>query len=291
MFNDLPPLPWLRAFEASARLGNFTRAASELNLTPSAISYQVRALEAQLGQPLFTRHRREMHLTRLGQSYLPIVTQAFATLNNSTAGLFGKSHTHTVTLRCLSSLTMLWLLPHLQSFHLTHPEISLRLLSTSWSEDAGRDGIDIDIRYGDGTWTDGTVSRLIQGRVLPVSTPALVAPAAEIATRPLIEITGVLDSWEEFFSCHVPDVDLPPPALIVDQSLIALDYAASGRGYALVAEVFARPYLRDGRLVPACPETLPERLGHHIVIPHSTNLHRPEVAAIVAWLTDSATEA
>ncbi|WP_282602150.1 LysR family transcriptional regulator [Paracoccus sp. PARArs4] len=280
MFNELPPLPWLRAFEASARLGNFTRAAEELALTPSAVSHQVRSLEARLEQQLFTRARRSLSLTRLGQSYLPIVTQAFAALNDSTSGLFGKTQGNTVTLRCLSSLTSLWLLPKMAR---PLPDVTLRLLSTSWSDDPGGEGIDIDIRYGDGTWSDGEVIPLMQGDVLPVATPELAA-RGDIASGPLIAVTGVLDSWEHFFTCHLPDRHAPDPAITVDQSLVALELATAGRGFALVAEVFAHPYLQDGRLVPAGDRRIPERLGHHIVLPHGTNPHRPEVAAIIEWL-------
>lgn len=284
MFTHMPPLPWLRAFEASARLGNFTRAAEELLLTPSAVSYQVRALEAELGQKLFDRQRRMLVLTRLGQNYLPIVTKAFSVIDTGTVGIFGKHRPATVTLRGLTSFNLLWLLPRLKVFRAAHPEIYLRFLSTSWSDSGGRDPIDIDIRYGDGTWPDGTVIALPKGRVVPVCAPGRQAPATEVLQGPLIEITGAIDTWAQFQQDHLPGQRLPDPVAVVDQSVIALEMAKDGHGYALVADLLAAPFLARGDLVQACEASLPERLSHHLVLPHSGNHHRPEIIAFVSWI-------
>jgi len=284
MFTHLPPLPWLRAFEASARLGNFTRAAEELCLTPSAVSYQVRALEAELGHKLFDRQRRLLVLTRLGHNYLPIVAKAFAVIDTGTAGIFGKQRPATVTLRGLSSFNLLWLVPRIATLRQRHPEINLRLLSTSWSDSGGRDPIDIDIRYGDGTWPDGTVIALPKGRVVPVCVPGRDGSVADILQGPLLDITGAVDTWSQFQQDHAPGEVLPEPVAVVDQSLIALELAKDGHGYALVADILAAPYLARGDLVLACAADLPERLGHYLVLPSSGNSHRPEIMACVAWI-------
>ena len=289
MFPHLPPLPWLRAFEASARLGNFTRAAEELGLTPSAVSYQVRALEADLGHKLFDRQRRVLILTRLGQNYLPVVARAFTALDTGTGGIFGKQRAATITLRGLSSFNLLWLVPRLDDFRRKHPDITLRLLSTSWSESGGRDPIDIDIRYGDGSWPDGQAFPLARGRVVPVCAPGRAGSVASILTGPLIEITGAIDKWDQFQHEHAPSAPMAAPSYVVDQSLVALDMARRGFGFALVTDVLAAPYLDRGDLTPACAGSLRERLGHYLVLPQQSNSHRPEVAACVAWLLGQAT--
>lgn len=288
MFTHLPPLPWLRAFEASARLGNFTRAAEELGLTPSAVSYQVRALEAELGRKLFARQRRMLVLTLPGQNYLPVVTKAFSVIETGTAGIFGKHNPATLTLRGLSSFNVLWLMPRIGAFKQAHPEINLRILSASWSESGGRDPIDIDIRYGDGTWPDGAVVSLCKGDVVPVCAPQLAGSIATVLNGPLIEITGAIDTWAQFQQEHAPAATLPDPVYVVDQSLVALELAKSGQGYALIADTLAAPYLARGDLVPACAAILPERLGHYIVLPHTGNHHRPEIVACVNWLVAQA---
>jgi len=286
MYKELPPLPWLRAFDASARLGTFTLAAEDLGLTPSAVSYQVRGLEAHLGHKLFKRERKSLFLTRLGQAYLPVVSKAFADLDATTSNLFGKGAEDAVTLRCVSSLNLLWLVPRLERYKAQHPDSRLRVLSASWSELATGEEIDVDIRYGDGTWTDGEVVPLMRHEVIAVCAPELQGDGrlATLAEGPLIELAGVVDTWQHFFALHAPGQPLPDPAYKVDQSLIALELACRRLGATLVAEVFARPYLDSGKLVCATKCTLPARQGHFLVLPTGQNSHRPEVAALVAWL-------
>lgn len=290
MYNELPPLPWLRAFDASARHGTFTLAAEELGLTPSAVSYQVRGLEARLGHKLFRRAHKALVLTRLGQAYRPVVAKAFGDLDATTSNLFGRAAASALTLRCVSSLNVLWLVPRLERFRAAHPDCQLRLLSASWAEQAEGEEIDIDIRYGDGNWTDGDVLPLMLNRVVPVCAPALCGDGSpqQLAAGPLIELAGVVDTWRHFFALHEPGLVVPDPAYKVDQSLIALELACRGQGIALVAEIFARPYLQDGRLVLASDLSLEARQGHHLVLPQERNRFLPEVTALVHWLQQEA---
>ncbi|MEQ9125443.1 MAG: LysR family transcriptional regulator, partial [Alphaproteobacteria bacterium] len=85
----LPSLTALRAFEAAARLGSFARAAEELNVTAAAISQQVRALEADLGLPLFDRIGRRLELTDAGRAYAPGLADGFARIVAATAAARG----------------------------------------------------------------------------------------------------------------------------------------------------------------------------------------------------------
>lgn len=288
MFDELPPLGWLRAFEATARLGNFTRAGEELNLTPSAVSYQIRALEARLGHKLFERRRRTMVLTRLAQSYLPVVSKAFADIDASTAGVFGRRSGERVTLRCMSSLNMLWLVPQIETFRSRHPGIALSLLSASWAEGGDSALIDLDIRYGEGLWSDGEVIPLMRHAVQPVCAPGLEGGLEALEQGPLIEMAGVVDTWQHFFRLHRPDATLPAPDYVVDTSLVALELAERGLGHALVAEIFAKPFLESGRLVRSCAQKLSARHGHFVVVPARTDRNRHGVRAMLHWLTDLA---
>ncbi|MHA7875843.1 LysR substrate-binding domain-containing protein [Roseivivax sp.] len=290
MFDELPPLGWLRSFEASARLGNFTRAAEELNLTPSAVSYQVRALEARLGHKLFERRRRALVLTRLAQSYLPVVSKAFVDIDASTAGVFGRSGGERITLRCMTSLNMLWLVPRIESFQARHPDITLSLLSSSWAEGGDSALIDLDIRFGEGLWSDGEVIPLMRHAVQPVCAPGLAGGLASLEEGPLIEMAGVVDTWQHFFGMHLEGVAPPLPRYVVDTSLVALDLAERGLGHALVADTFARPYLDAGRLVRSCPAELEARHGHFIVVPPSADRNRYGMRAIIDWLREIAAE-
>jgi LysR family glycine cleavage system transcriptional activator len=288
MFSELPPLPWLRAFEATARLGNFTRASEELHLTPSAVSYQIRALEKRLRYKLFERKHKSLTLTLLAQAYLPVVTKAFNDINAATAGVFGRSKGQRVTLRCVSSLNALWLVPRIHTFRARHPGIALSLFSTSWAEGEDSAMIDIHIRYGNGNWPEGEVIPLTRHEVLPVCAPHLATGQNAILQGPLIEMAGVVDTWQHYFTLHAPGHSMPLPIFTVDQSLAALELAARGQGYALVTEILAQTYLADGRLVRASHHGLMTQEGHFIVIPPHVDRNRTEIAAILDWLQDIA---
>ncbi|MBY5978218.1 LysR family transcriptional regulator [Phaeobacter italicus] len=290
MYQDLPPLTWLRAFDASARLRSFTLAAGELGLTPSAVSYQVRGLEAQLGHKLFRRSRKSLELTPLGHAYLPVVAKAFVDIDATTASLFGKDVKSEITIRCLASLNILWLVPQLERFKREFPNSKLRVLSSSWAEKVDGDAIDIDIRYGDGRWADGMAVPLLRNKVIAVAAPNLVASVGseDLQELPLIELGGVVDTWQHFFAEMGLSGGVPEPVLKVDQSLIALEFAAKGLGAALVADIFARPYLQEGRLQRIGDTELSTDQGHYIVLPFDRNPHRADAAELARWLQAAA---
>ncbi|WP_029063870.1 LysR family transcriptional regulator [Labrenzia sp. DG1229] len=265
----LPPLSWLRAFEASARLGNFTRAAEELLITPAAVSYQVRQLEQKLGYPLFERVHRELVLTRLGQTYLPSVEKAFSDLSIATVSVFGERDRKPVRFRCLNSFSQLWMIPRLKSFQQAFPEIELQMMSASWAETLNPDLFDIDIRFGDGSWRDGAVEFLLNDPIVPVCHPEFSFDVSgrdldALAHASRLDIMGVIDTWESFFRAF----GHPAPrrtGLQMDQTLSALELAARGHGHALVLETLAQPYLETGRLVLSCDRKIKSRHSYYLV--------------------------
>lgn len=124
--NDLPPLKALPAFEAVARLSSFSRAAEEMNLTQSAISHQIRALEDSLGEALFIRAGRNVSLTQAGEQFLEEVAPALARIERAAGRLRGSSDER-LRLAVPSSLAVCWLIPRLPQFQRQHPEIELDL--------------------------------------------------------------------------------------------------------------------------------------------------------------------
>lgn len=254
--NDIPPLPWLRAFEAASRNGNFSNAGDELGLTPAAVSHQVRSLEELLGYQLFSRKTRPMELTTMGELYLPWVIRAFETLRLGTRDVFGTRHTRPLRIRCLPTFAQIWLLKHLPDFRARHPEINMQLHMGTWASAIQSNQLDIEIRFGSGDWPGQRATLLSRPPVVPVCHPSL-KPSSEtleaLRSSALIEIIGVADTWHRFFLQE----NLAPleqiPVLSVDQSIAALELAANAMGHALVSELFAMPYLEDGRLVRSLP--------------------------------------
>ena len=285
--SDIPPLPWLRAFEAASRNGNFSSAGEELGLTPAAISHQVRSLEDHLGYPLFSRQTRPMELTMMGELYLPWVIKAFETLRMGTHDVFGARQTQPVRIRCLPTFAQAWLLKRLPDFRARHPEINLQLHVGTWASAIQSDQLDIEIRFGDGNWAGQRATLLSHDPVLPLCHPDQ-RPKNDtldaLRDAPLIEIIGVADNWRQFFRQEnlTPPTRLSP--ITVDQSSAALEIAANGLGYALVSGCFAAPYLQDGRLVRALTREL--KTDHAIYVTCAAGPVSYECQLFHDWLVD-----
>jgi LysR family glycine cleavage system transcriptional activator len=291
MSYQMPPLVWLRAFEASARLGNFTNAARELLLTPAAVSYQVRALEQHLGYPLFERTHRTLTLTRLGHTYLPSVSKAFTDLSISTMSVFGTRDRRPVRFRCATSFAHLIMLPRWKAFRERHPDIDLQMITAPWSEELDTETRGLDLRFGDGRWQDGTVEFLYNDPIIPVCHPDLALqnidnPLKQIADAPRLDIMGVIDTWENFLNQH--DINCGPRdlGLQVDQSISALELAAQGLGHCLVLKSFAQSYLDSGRLVQSCSISMNSQNSYYIVYSGLRNNLPTEAQVFCDWLGD-----
>ncbi|GLQ33595.1 LysR family transcriptional regulator [Litoribrevibacter albus] len=122
----LPPLNALPAFEAVARLNSFTKAADELNVSQSAISHQIRALESYLGEDLFTRQGRKLSLTEEGQNYWEAISSSLSQIERASEQLQGVASSE-IRLALFSSFAVRWLIPNLPSLQRNHPEVDLQL--------------------------------------------------------------------------------------------------------------------------------------------------------------------
>ena len=170
----LPSLNGLRAFEAAARHLSFTNAATELNVTQTAISHQIKRLEEELGIALFLRQNRALTLTPAGRDYLPGIRAAFQDLRLATDRLLRKDDEHVLTVSTLASFAAKWLLPRLASFQDTHPAIDVRITTSTEMVDFHRDNIDAAIRYGRGRWPGVRSVWLMADELFPVCSPALL---------------------------------------------------------------------------------------------------------------------
>ena len=281
MAYKLPPLSWLRSFEASARHCSFTAAAEELNLTQAAVSNQVRSLEKQLGYPLFERLSRSLRLTDMGRAYLPPVRKAFEDLSMSTAGLFGNQAQATLTIRAPISFAVSWLSPRLARFRREQPGIDIRLCSAIWAEHLSADRTDIDIRFGDGKWAGFDSELLMNDSAILVCSPSL---ADQPTSGELIHVMGLEDMWSRYFRLSGGTENPVPGGINVDTSLAAMEMAANGNGAAIVLDCFAATYLQSGRLVSPTDLAIPVKQSHYLLMPENESRHRPEIMAFRNWL-------
>lgn len=204
MTSRLPSLNGLRAFEAAARHMSFTLAATELNVTQTAISHQIRRLEAELGVALFLRLKDGLALSEEGQAYLPGVRLAFQTLRHSTKELLQFRGNSVLTISTLVSVASKWLLPRLPAFQQAFPQIDVRISATTDLVDFRRGGIDAAIRYGRGGWNGLRADFLMADEIFLVCSPAMaksLSTPAELANHTLVQVSGVTaDDWRTWLS-------------------------------------------------------------------------------------------
>ena len=195
MRDGLPPLEALRAFEAAARHASFTRAASELFVTPGAVSRQIGTLESALATRLFERKTRALALTAAGERLLRATAAAFAELRAATAELRGGDEP-TVTLATTQAFASLWLIPRLADFRRRHPGIDIRISADTRLVDLERGRFDAAVRYLQDRNAPATALRLFGDTVLPVASPALLKSAGPLA-KPADLAHHVLLAYED----------------------------------------------------------------------------------------------
>lgn len=244
--NRLPPLEWVRAFEAAARLGSFTAAAQETGLTQASISQRINQLEHRLGVTLFQRNGRAMVLTVEGEAWLPHVRRALKGLIESTEAVFGSAQRR-LTVSACQSMIDLWLMPRLNRLRaLTHTEISVRTVVVAALE-APEDDV-IHIRYGAGDWPHRYRVQLFREELVPVAAPALASQHEHWTALPRITCAGPQPGWHAYMEAFgIPDK--PIPQLRFDTHISALGAARSGLGVFLASLPFCARDLANGMLV------------------------------------------
>ena len=158
----IPPLDPLKVFEVVARTGNLTLAASELNVSQSAVSRQVAVLEEYLGVQLFTRERVGVRLTEVGEGYARRIGPAFGEIAAATEAITRKYSNNVIRLRTYTTLTARWLIPRLPHFKARHPEVEVSILNSTAPLDFGAEQCALAIVLGDGPWPGAEAALLLE---------------------------------------------------------------------------------------------------------------------------------
>jgi LysR family glycine cleavage system transcriptional activator len=286
MFRHLPSLPALRVFEAAGRLESFTLAADELDVTTSAVSRQIAALERQLGLRLFERLPRGLRLTPDGTRYLAEVGDALRRLEHASAALRGGGTRRTLRLSVLPSFAGNWLVPRLPAFEAAQPDVDVLLEATTRYADFRHEQVDLAIRFGTGPW-DGLASEpLLPLEYYPVCRPnrlRTLRRPADLARDTLLDEVHVPQAWPSWLSAAgVPDLE-PARRLVYDNAQLMLDAAMAGQGVALATDVLAERYIRERRLAQPFPVRAASPATYHVVM-RPDDRERPDVRAFREWI-------
>lgn len=287
-----PSLVALRAFEAAARHGNFSVAASELHQTPSAVSHQIKSLESFFGFALFVRHSRHLELNNQGRRLFNVIKPAFDSIDQVCAELRPFSETEKLAVHCSPSFASKWLGPRLPDFFAKYPQFTLQLSSSATPIDLHKHPeLDVVIAYGEALKSsDINVQSLGFEECCPLGSPSLLGGNTEVRfneldTIPLIESQLNPLSWNDFFRQHgkpLPEIMHRPS---FDRAALVLAAAVDGLGLALESVRFAQKELANGTLVKfsieGCPPVMRE--VHFLCYRHSQR-NSPKILAFNDWL-------
>lgn len=294
----LPPLNAIRAFESAARQESFVAAADELHVTASAISQQVKSLEEWLGLELFIRQPRGLMLTDAGRRYLPSLTEMLDRLSDETRRLLDTRQDQSLTVTAMPSLAALWLVPRLHRFTDKHPDICVRIATSSRLMDYTREGIDVGIRYGLGNYAALHTEHLMDEDITPVCSPLLLQKGPPInSVEDLLQHRLLVDGgsplpntricWEQWLKAFgLEDVDFSS-SLAFDDTHLTTMAATAGRGIMLGRSVLIADAVASGALVRPLDIALPAGASYHFACPEDY-LDLPKIQAFRAWLHEEA---
>lgn len=277
---DLASPTSLIAFEAAGRHESFKKAARELNVTPAAVSHQIKALEADLGCDLFLRQHRGVSLTEKGAFLFQALQRGFETISEAIGELRVKAEPVDVTIVTTTAVSALWLTPRITKFWRSHPSVTISQLVSDVPVAVGRS--DLSIFYGDRRTGPGEDQVLFRDRILAVGAPQFadehgIKSLSDLAKAPLVhssvEEAGwtTWDDWMAALGQPVPK----GPRLRVNNYMIGLQAALDGAGAVLGWEGLIEGLLDEGRLVQLVPECIPSPAPFQLRIhPHASGKAR-----------------
>ncbi|MES2055254.1 MAG: LysR substrate-binding domain-containing protein [Pseudomonadota bacterium] len=283
----LPPLAALRAFEAAARHESFRKAADELAVTPTAISHQIRLLEAVLGLALFVRQTRRVALTDAGLRLYPTLRDGFDAFARTIADLRPPTGRSAVTLSATTLFTARVLLPALGAFQALYPGYDLRLHASDEVVDLGTGVADIAVRYGAGPFAGLVAEPLLADRFGIVCSPRLgLSAPADLHHTPLLHTewkrrAGAPD-WRQWARlAGMDDLRVAEGPRFTDDGH-ALQVAIAGHGAAIASLVLARAEIDAGLLVHPFGPVIDGATYHVVATPEA--LAGAEIQAVRDWL-------
>lgn len=288
MADHIPPLAAIRVFEAAARLMSFTRAAEELGMTQAAVSYQIKLLEERVGEPLFLRRPRQLVLTEIGQRLAPEMSRAFEILREAFADLARDEGT--LIVNTMHTFASQWLAPRLGTFQLMHPQLAVRLETTSRIVDFTREEVDLVVRAGKGAWPGLVAHKLLDVRFTAMMSPKLAARVKEPAD--ILELP-LLDSKDPWWVTWLNAYGLPTDVLerqtapSLNMQALDAEAAMADMGVALLTPAYYRQELASGRLVQPFDLIIDEGNGYWLAYPESRR-NVPKIKKFRDWIVAEA---
>ncbi len=273
-WRSIPPLKALLAVEAAARLGGFSKAATELNVTQSAVSHLVGQAERFLGVRLFERQHRPATLTPEGRRYVDALVSALNIIQAEGRRLQQATRANTVTISCNLAYSIFWLLPRTKLFHQENPDVTVNIVTAFQGLPELTEGVDLAIRFGRGDWQGCHAEFLFREVIGPVASPGYLAGTAPITSPGDLLKHELLHAeaddktwfdWHQWFGQHA--IRCPPglPGPNFDNHLMMMQAAVAGAGVALGWIGTASDLVRKGQLIELFPHKVEAKGSVYLV--------------------------
>lgn len=288
--NRYPSITALRAFETVARLRSVTSAAKEMNLTRSAISRQITALEEILGFALTYRSGRNIELTIQGMRYASEIRKSLQIIQAAARWETGPDITGRLVISCIPGLATYWLCHHIGEFQRLYPKLELDLRSPRTPDDTNNEEVDLFISYGDGEWSDMDVRRLMSMQLFPVCSPRFLNRAEGLKTPldlPNFRLLHLANqtNWRVWLGAvGARNAQLQSGITFSDAHFVQ-SAAIAGQGIALGDNMISGDALARGLLVMPFDISIDAPKAYYLVTsPEKTD--RPDVQAFFRWIED-----
>lgn len=288
----IPPLNSLKSFEAAARNGSFHGAADELCVSVSAISHQIKQLEAYLNVELFNRQNRNIELTEAGAKYYPTLRESFDLISYGTTKLLEPKDSKTLTVQLYSTIAIRWLIPKLPDFQAKYPKINVRLHTSHEDVDFTHSDVDACIKIGPAREQDLDFQYLFTSELFPVCSPNYLAEHPELITERNLKEATILQvypskrDWRFWLdNAEIIGVD-PDSGLKFDSYDHALTTALQGMGVALGMQPYISTELSSRMLVEPFPELRCSHPDKWYFVCRKEKSHLKKISLFRNWLIE-----
>jgi LysR family transcriptional regulator, glycine cleavage system transcriptional activator len=283
----MPPLNYLRPFEATARLGTTVGAAAELGRTHGAVSRQIKLLEQWLGYRLFRHDYGRLELTAKGTEYYNAISHAFNLVDRSTRVLFDESKQHVVRVHGPTVFSSRWLIPRMHRFYQRHPNVEIWLSEFSRHSELTREVCDIAISLEPGSWPDMDVQPLMPEFIFPVcdaTTARRIQMGEKLGALKLLHADDPIARWDNW-----PDDELCVSACGIRLSDLenVLRAAGSGHGVALARGQLVMDELASGALQRPSLDTVKFDAAYWLIKP-KYGVINPDIRTFASWMAEEA---
>lgn len=286
----LPPLNAIRTFEAAGRHGNFSKAAAELNVTPGAVSRQIKVLEDHLGISLFVRTPSDVRITRHGQLYLLSVQEALSRLEASTQEIIVQTADQPLRIWGSRFFIQLWLVPHLAQYYADFPDQEVEITSLLSSEPMPPE-VDVGFRFGNGVWPGLRAHYLTGLDLIPVCSPDYLArspplqTAEDLAEHALLYNIVGSDHWRLWYEASGAHPRELKRRIVCTSADVAYSSAIEGLGVALGRKGFIERDLEAGRLIAPIDFTMRAEGAFYLVY-HDRELLPGRLLQFRRWILE-----